>query len=129
MAYNLGGMDEWDPEAPEPPISEQLALMKVSFAGNYFYDTGIYFPKLALLAFYYQLVPPSMPKLRKWLYFVTGLTVVFALTTCMVDTFWCGSNVAMNWTIGRTCATFESMEVTQIDWALNITADVLSASP
>jgi hypothetical protein len=127
MAYKLGGMDDWDPEAPEPPVSEQIALMKVSFAGNYFYDTGIYLPKLALLAFYYRLIPPTMPSLRKALYAVTGITVLFACTTCMVDTFWCGRKVSVNWDLEGTCSSFESNEITIIDWSLNFTADLLGA--
>lgn len=126
MAYNLGGMDEYDPNAPPAPVADQIALMKISFAGNYFYDTGIFFPKMALLAFYYRLIPTTMPMLRKILYAATGLTVCFAMTTCFVDTFWCGSNVPVNWDPEGTCATFDSMTVTQIDWSLNITSDLMS---
>ncbi|KAI8302122.1 hypothetical protein K4K61_008251 [Colletotrichum sp. SAR11_59] len=74
MAYNLGGMDEYDPKAPQPPVAGQIKLMKVSFAGNYFYDTGIYIPKLAMLAFYFKLIPKTMPLLRKALY-----GVIFAI--------------------------------------------------
>lgn len=128
MAYNLGGMDDWDPDAPPKPIADQISLMKVSFAGNYFYDTGIYFPKLALLAFYFRLIPTTLPTLRKLLYVATGLTVSFAITTCFVDTFWCGSNVSVNWDLESTCTSFESMEITQIDWALNIASDLMSMS-
>ncbi|KAI8266523.1 hypothetical protein K4K58_009607 [Colletotrichum sp. SAR11_239] len=97
MAYNLGGMDEYDPKAPEPPVADQIKLMKVSFAGNYFYDTGIYIPKLAMLAFYFKLIPKTMPLLRKALYGVSALTLTFAVTTCFLDTFWCGPNVSVNW--------------------------------
>ena len=125
-AYRLGGMDDYDPDAPPAPEAEQIRLMKITFAGNYLYDTGIYFPKLALLAFYYRLIPPTMPLLRKVLYVATVLTVVFAITTCFVDTFWCGSNVPVNWDPEGSCSSFESMEIVQIDWALNITSDVLS---
>lgn len=127
MAYKMGGMDDYDPAAPPPPPSEERALLKVQFAGNYFYDSGIYLPKLALLAFYYRLVPPTMPKLRKCLYVATGLTCCFALTTICVDTFWCGSNVSVNWQLGEGyCRSFESMEITQIDWALNLASDLMS---
>ncbi|OLN81328.1 hypothetical protein CCHL11_08568 [Colletotrichum chlorophyti] len=128
MAYNLGGMDEYDPSAPEAPVEEQIRLMKVAFAGNYFYDTGIYFPKLALLAFYFKLIPPTMPLLRKFLYGVSGLTLAFAITTCFLDTFWCGANVSVNWDINGTCSTFDSKEVFRIDWSLNFVSDVLSAN-
>jgi hypothetical protein len=29
ITYNWGGMDEYDPDAPEPPASQQIALKKV----------------------------------------------------------------------------------------------------
>lgn len=126
MAYNLGGMDEYDPKAPEPPVADQIKLMKVSFAGNYFYDTGIYIPKLAMLAFYFKLIPKTMPLLRKALYGVSALTLTFAVTTCFLDTFWCGPNVSVNWDLKGTCSTFDSKDVFRIDWVLNFISDLLS---
>ncbi|KAF5660276.1 archaeal flagellin n-terminal [Fusarium heterosporum] len=124
-AYNLGGMDEYDPNAPERSLSDQITLKKVAFAGNYFYDTGIYLPKLALLALYFKLIPHTLPILRKFLYLTTGLTATFMLTTCLMDTFWCGANVSVNWDLDGTCSTFDSKEVFRIDWALNIVSDLL----
>ncbi|KZL71731.1 archaeal flagellin n-terminal-like domain-containing protein [Colletotrichum incanum] len=129
MAYNLGGMDEYDPDAPEAPEDEQIRLMKVAFAGNYFYDTGIYFPKLALLAFYFKLVPATMPLLRQVLYGTSGLTLAFAVTTCFLDTFWCGPNVSVNWDLESTCSTFDSKAVFRIDWGMNFVSDVLTNNP
>lgn len=126
MAYNLGGMD--DDFDPRTPMDDQISLLKVSFAGNYFYDSGVYLPKLALISFYYRLVPPTMPNLRKLLYLTTGLTVCFFVTTVFVDTFWCGSNVAVNWSLDGECSTFNSMTVTRIDWSLNLISDILSMS-
>ncbi|KAK1672189.1 archaeal flagellin N-terminal-like domain-containing protein [Colletotrichum godetiae] len=125
MAYNLGGMDEYDPDAPDAPIEEQILLMKVAFAGNYFYDTGIYFPKIALLAFYFKLIPPTMPFLRKALYGVSALTISFAVTTFFLDTFWCGSDVSINWDAEGSCSTYDSKDVFRIDWAMNFVSDVL----
>ena len=29
MTYKLGGMDEYDPTAPEPPVSQTISLKKV----------------------------------------------------------------------------------------------------
>ncbi|CAG9972553.1 unnamed protein product [Clonostachys byssicola] len=130
MTYKLGGMDDYDPDAPETPVDVDIALMKLAFAGNYFYDAGIYFPKMALLAFYYKLVPPRnmMPNLRNYLYVITGVTVVFFVATCFLDTFWCGSHVAVNWDPNGDCATFDSMNVSRIDWVLSIVADLLGFS-
>ncbi|KAJ0164457.1 hypothetical protein CTA2_949, partial [Colletotrichum tanaceti] len=125
MAYNLGAMEEYDPDAPAAPDDQQVRLMKVSFAGNYFYDTGVYFPKLALLAFYFKLIPPTMPILRKVLYGTSGLTLAFAITTCFLDTFWCGPNVAVNWDLEGACSTYDSKAVFRIDWGMNIVSDLL----
>ncbi|KAK6213324.1 archaeal flagellin N-terminal-like domain-containing protein [Colletotrichum tabaci] len=125
MAYNLGAMDEYDPNAPVAPDDEQIRLMKVSFAGNYFYDTGVYFPRMALLAFYFKLIPPTMPILRKVLYGTSGLTLAFAITTCFLDTFWCGPNVSVNWDLEGSCSTYDSKAVFRIDWGMNIVSDLL----
>jgi hypothetical protein len=124
-AYNLGGMDEYDPEAPPRSIEDQIALAKISFAGNYFYDTGIYLPKLALLALYFKLIPQTLPLLRKALYASTVLTGTFMVTTCFLDTFWCGSNVAVNWDPEGDCSTFASKMVFRIDWGMNLVSDLL----
>ncbi|KAF4337277.1 archaeal flagellin n-terminal-like domain protein [Fusarium beomiforme] len=125
-AYNLGGMDEYDPTAPPRSIEDQIMLKKVSFAGNYFYDTGVYLPKLALLALYFKLIPQTLPLLRKFLYGVTALTGSFMLTTCFLDTFWCGANVSVNWDLDEAaCSTFDSKTVFRIDWVMNLISDML----
>lgn len=49
------------------------------------------------------------------------------LTTCFLDTFWCGRNVAVNWSLEETaCNTFASKEVFRTDWALNVVSDISS---
>ena len=127
-AYKLGGMDEYDPDAPPRDIETTIALAKITFAGNYFYDTGIYLPKLALLALYFKLIPQTLPMLRKCLYVTTALTGTFMVTTCFIDTFWCGSNVAVNWDHEGDCSTYESKVVFRIDWGMNLVSDILGTS-
>lgn len=92
-----------------------------------FYDTGIYWPKLAILALYFRLIPPTMPWLRKALYAVTAFTAAAMITTCFLDTFWCGREVSVNWSPEYSaCSTFNSKEVFRIDWSMNIFSDMLS---
>ncbi|EDU42623.1 conserved hypothetical protein [Pyrenophora tritici-repentis Pt-1C-BFP] len=86
MTYKLGGMSE---EEMEASVSQVIALKKVQFAGNAFYDTGIYWPKLAILALYFRLIPKTMPTLRKVLYVVSTFTLCAMVTTFFLDTFWC----------------------------------------
>lgn len=122
LAYRLGALSM-------PPESEagQISLKKVTFAGNYFYDTGVYFPKLALCALYFKLFPPTMPKLRKVMYGVSCVTLAFAVTTCFLDTFWCGADPSVNWSLEEgACSTYNSKEVFRIDWVMNIVSDILS---
>ncbi|KAL5378365.1 hypothetical protein DPSP01_009122 [Paraphaeosphaeria sporulosa] len=120
MTYKLGGMSDAGPSE-----ADLIKLKKVQFAGNYFYDTGIYLPKLAIVALYYRLIPPTMPWLRKALYIVSAFVGAAMVTTCFLDTFWCGRQVSSNWsTDEEACNTFASKEVFRTDWALNVTSDL-----
>ncbi|KAF3005976.1 hypothetical protein E8E13_010360 [Curvularia kusanoi] len=48
------------------------------------------------------------------------------ITTCFLDTFWCGRDVSVNWSLDEeACSTFNSKIVFRVDWAMNITTDVL----
>ncbi|KAI4713146.1 hypothetical protein J4E89_002125 [Alternaria sp. Ai002NY15] len=121
LTYIWGGMTD----NAEASTARVIALKKVQFAGNAFYDTGIYWPKLAILALYYRLIPPTMPWLRKALYAVTLFTGSAMVSTFFLDTFWCGRQVSSNWSPDEAaCNTFSSKEVFRIDWSLNITSDV-----
>lgn len=124
LAYKLGALGPWPTS-----VADQSSLKKVTFSGNYFYDTGVYFPKLALCALYFKLIPQTMPILRKAMYAVSALTLVFAIVTCFLDTFWCGPDPSVNWSLEEgACSTYESKGVFRIDWAMNITSDILSKS-
>lgn len=145
MTYLWGGMSEGT-DSVEPSEAMQTSLKKVSrlgakflrnqlirvqvqFVGNYFYDTGIYLPKLAILALYFRLFPSTMPWLRRALAGVTAFTIMAMLTTCFLDTFWCGKQVSVNWSLEPdACSTFSSKTVFRVDWGFNIASDVLSES-
>ncbi|PVH92586.1 hypothetical protein DM02DRAFT_619851 [Periconia macrospinosa] len=125
LTYKYGGMEDYDPNSPVPPVEVTIALKKVQFAGNNFYDTGIYLPKLAILALYYRLIPATLPWLRKSLVGVTVFTGCAMITTCFLDAFWCGRDVSVNWSPEEdSCNTFASKEVFRVDWAMNIVSDI-----
>ncbi|KAI4787434.1 hypothetical protein E4T45_13784 [Aureobasidium sp. EXF-8846] len=103
---------------------KEVILDKVSFASNYFFDTGMYFPKGTILALYFKVFPRTMPVLRTTLYFVTGCTVLCCCATFGLDTFYC-HNITDNWSLKEgACSTFESLSVFQADWAMEFTTDV-----
>lgn len=105
-------------------ISEQVRL-----ATNYFFDFGMYFGKFSILAFYFHLIPSTLPRLRIFLYLVTGLTVCCSMTSFFVDTFWCGPNVALLWQSDPSCSAFNSMQLVSINWSMNFVTEVLSMFP
>ncbi|TVY35991.1 hypothetical protein LOCC1_G007591, partial [Lachnellula occidentalis] len=121
LTYKLGGLDGKDIEDP----STLVRMGKIAFAGNYFYDTAIYFPKFSILALYRRLIPQTMPRLRLALWIVSGFVLVSCLTTCLADTFWCGANVASNWSLEtNACSSFASVPLFHLDWSLNFISDV-----
>lgn len=68
-----------------------------------------------------------MPWLRRALRAVTVFTGAAMLATCFLDTFWCGRQVSVNWSLDESaCNTFDSKLVFRIDWASNIMTDLLS---
>ncbi|KAJ8117177.1 hypothetical protein OPT61_g1556 [Boeremia exigua] len=126
MTYSWGGMSGGSVKTSEPSTTRAISLKKVQFAGNYFYDTGIYLPKLAILALYFRLFPPTMPWLRKALYIVSFFTASAMTATCFLDTFWCGRHVSINWSLDDdACSTFSSKMVFRVDWGMNVVTDLL----
>lgn len=70
-----------------------------------------------------------MPYLRKILYVVSLFTAMAMMTTCFLDTFWCGHEVSLNWSLDEdACNTFSSKEVFRTDWTMNIITDLFSTS-
>ncbi|KAF2814586.1 uncharacterized protein BDZ99DRAFT_548581 [Mytilinidion resinicola] len=121
MTYQLGGLSGADIEDPKKIVK----LAKIAFAGNYFYDKCIYFPKFSILALYTRLFPNTMPKLRQVFWVVTGFVAASCLLTCLADTFWCGGNVASNWSLEEgACLSFNSIPLFHLDWSLNFISDV-----
>jgi hypothetical protein len=72
---------------------------QIRFATNYFFDTGIYFPKFSIITFYANLVPVTHPEMRTALYVLAAITTSFALATFFGDTFWCGPDPSINWSV------------------------------
>lgn len=106
--------------------AKQIALDKVSFASNYFYDYGMYFPKATILALYFELFPTTMPMLRIMLYITTAFTITCSFITLGLITFFC-HHIPDNWSIEEgKCSVFNSLMILQIDWAMNLTSDIAS---
>ncbi|KAG8676512.1 hypothetical protein FPOAC2_02613 [Fusarium poae] len=120
LTFRMHAMDDF--------TINSVALKKIRFATNYFFDFGIYFPKFSILAFYFNLVPCTHPGMRTLLYALTGLTASFSLVTFFSDTFWCGPDPSVNWmdTDEEHCQAFMSMELMRLNWSMNFTSEVLN---
>ncbi|KAF4452202.1 hypothetical protein F53441_4941 [Fusarium austroafricanum] len=106
---------------------DNVSIRKARFATNYFFDTGIYFPKFSIIMFYYNLVPITQPRMRTALYVLAGITGSFAIITFFCDTFWCGPDPSVNWSAGeQTCSTFTSMTLMRLLWSMNFASEVLN---
>ncbi|CAG9947422.1 unnamed protein product [Clonostachys rosea f. rosea IK726] len=101
--------------------------LKVRFLQNYWFDVGMYFPKFSILSFYYELVPPTKPRIRKLLYVLIAFTVACSLVTFLDATFWCRADIASNWSEDPdACSAFNSMTMMRIHWSMNFSTEVFN---
>ena len=93
---------------------------QVSFASNYFYDVGLGLPKLSLLAFYLEL-PHVKRGMRMTLCVVAVFVVDCYLTSLFDDTFFCGRDVAVQWSqAAGACSVFYAREPFILNYALGL---------
>ncbi|KAH9874300.1 hypothetical protein IAQ61_004931 [Plenodomus lingam] len=113
LTYKMGVLDNYE---------TSVKLSKISFASNYFYDVGMGFPKLSMLAFYWAFFNlSSHPVLRKMLYGMTTFVVICYLTILFDDTFFCGSNVSVQWSQeDGACSVFYAPEPFILNFTLNL---------
>ncbi|PVH92585.1 hypothetical protein DM02DRAFT_619848 [Periconia macrospinosa] len=114
LTYQMGVLDEYE-------TSEKLS--KISFASNYFYDVGMGFPKLSMLAFYWAFFDlSSRPAMRKMLYSLTAFVIACYVTILFDDTFFCGGNVSVQWSQEEgACSVFYAPEPFILNFTLNLT--------
>ncbi|KAH7010677.1 uncharacterized protein B0I36DRAFT_219560, partial [Microdochium trichocladiopsis] len=119
ITFQKGAMSEF---FDEPNVS----IKQIRFASNYLFDAGLYFPKLSMVTIYFQLLPRHNRVLRWALYFTAAFTIVAFLVAIFVDTFWCGVNVPINWSIEPgACASYSSAVVFKLNWSLCFVSEVL----
>ncbi|KAF4975676.1 hypothetical protein FZEAL_7566 [Fusarium zealandicum] len=115
LTYQMGVLDSWEPS---------VALSKISFASNYFYDVGMGFPKLSMLAFYWAYFLPSTgmsPAMRKSLYAIIAFVCLSYMAILWDDTFFCGKDVSIQWSQEEgACSVFYAPEPFILNFTLNL---------
>jgi hypothetical protein len=98
--------------------------IQISFASNYFYDFGMGFPKLSMLAFYWAYFLPSngvSSAMRKTLYGITAFVCISYLVILFDDTFFCGKDVSVQWSQEEgACSVFYAPEPFILNFTLNL---------
>ncbi|KAJ4317224.1 hypothetical protein N0V84_007443 [Fusarium piperis] len=115
LTFQIGVMDSWEPS---------IKLSKISFASNYFYDVGMGFPKMSMLAFYWAYFQPSTgisSVMRKSLYGVTAFVCASYMAILWDDTFFCGKDVSVQWSQEEgACSVFYAPEPFILNFTLNL---------
>ncbi|KAM5515424.1 hypothetical protein FOXYSP1_06391 [Fusarium oxysporum f. sp. phaseoli] len=111
----MGVMDEYE---------TSVKLSKISFASNYFYDVGMGFPKMSMLAFYWAYFLPSTGMgagMRKALYGITAFVCASYMAILWDDTFFCGKDVSVQWSQEEgACSVFYAPEPFILNFTLNL---------
>ncbi|KAF2993764.1 hypothetical protein E8E13_001887 [Curvularia kusanoi] len=110
----MGAMDNY---------GSSTELSKVSFASNYFYDFGLGFPKLSMLAFYWTFFDLNRhQKIRNALWAMTTFVVACYLTSLFDDTFFCGKDISVQWSQeDGACSVFYAQEPFILNFTLGFT--------
>jgi hypothetical protein len=97
-------------------------VFQISFASNYFYDVGMGFPKLSMLAFYWAYFNlETRSAMRKMLWAMTAFVVACYLTILFDDTFFCGTPVSVQWSQEEgACSVFYAPEPFILNFTLNL---------
>ncbi|KIL89230.1 hypothetical protein FAVG1_07624 [Fusarium avenaceum] len=115
LTFQMGVLDNYE---------VSVKLSKISFASNYFYDVGMGFPKMSMLAFYWAYFLPSTGMssvMRKSLYGITAFVCISYMVILWDDTFFCGKDVSVQWSMEEgACSVFYAPEPFILNFTLNL---------
>ncbi|KAF4342258.1 hypothetical protein FBEOM_3795 [Fusarium beomiforme] len=116
LTYRMGVLDNFE---------TSVKLSKISFASNYFYDVGMGFPKMSMLAFYWAYLRPFKAMgshMRKMLWGITVFVILAYMAILWDDTFFCGKDVSVQWSQDEeACNVFYAPEPFFLNFALDLT--------
>ncbi|KAH4101213.1 hypothetical protein HBI25_157810 [Parastagonospora nodorum] len=105
--------------------TDSVSYLVAVFIASYCFDIGLYFPKAAILSFYWWLIPRGFRRLRIALWAGIVYTACACITAFLVDT--CVSRpISNNWSIeNQELSLWNSVEAVVVNWSLNFTTDLL----
>ncbi|EMD58254.1 hypothetical protein COCSADRAFT_42022 [Bipolaris sorokiniana ND90Pr] len=106
-------------------ISPSEDVRRLRYATIYLFDGGLFVPKFSMLAFYIRIIPATSPKMRKGLWAVVCFVTASAIAAYVAITFWCGTDMAVNWSDNpEACSAFSAKPLGQLTWSLNIISEI-----
>ncbi|KAL9561407.1 hypothetical protein ACKAV7_014762 [Fusarium commune] len=105
-------------------VVNNLDYLKTVFVAEYFFDIGIYWPKLSITAFYWFLIPHVFGSLRTALYVITAYLVCCLIAAILTVTLitW---PISDNWSIENQLeSAWNSYPVFVVQWCLNFSTDL-----
>ncbi|KAI7771166.1 hypothetical protein LZL87_013237 [Fusarium oxysporum] len=113
-----------------PPAGPDLLIPSVDYqktvwVAEYFFDTGIYWPKLSILAFYWYLIPDVFRSLRVALYAITVYLISCMTTSILLNTL-IARPISDNWSVeNQLNSAWNSLPNFLTQWCLNFSTDLL----
>jgi hypothetical protein len=106
-------------------LTDSVAYLKTVFVMCYFFDFGLYFPKVSLVAFYWWLIPIGFRRLRVAVYVGAACVGCAFVATVLADTL-TARPVSNNWSIeNQLSSTWNSYNTFAANWTLNWSTDIL----
>ncbi|RYC81532.1 hypothetical protein BFJ63_vAg15579 [Fusarium oxysporum f. sp. narcissi] len=113
-----------------PPAGPDLLIPSVDYqktvwVAEYFFDTGIYWPKLSILAFYWYLIPEVFQSLRATLYIITTYLISCMTTSILLNTL-IARPISDNWSVeNQLNSAWNSLPNFLTQWCLNFSTDLI----
>ncbi|RMZ73430.1 hypothetical protein GMOD_00007938 [Pyrenophora seminiperda CCB06] len=105
--------------------SDSVDYLKTVFASVFFFDTGLYFPKASLVAFYWWLIPQGFTRLRVSICVATGIIACCLVASLLTDLLM-APKISDNWSIENQLeSTWNTFANLVINWILNFGADLM----
>jgi hypothetical protein len=108
---------------------ENAGYARWKIVADILYDSGFYFPRFSLLAFYDHLFPRSQRRLRMLMYAVMVYTVCSFLSAICIAVFWCNLAGGTKWSNGSGRDDMRGDPIpTYVNWAVGMSSELMSKS-
>ena len=90
------------------------------------YYLTMYFVKFAMIIFYYELIPPCLPKLRIATHVALVLSIIGITSTVLLKLLYC-QPIWTNWAVGgKHCKNLTSVTTDVYRWVFHVVTDIIS---